>query len=380
MELRINRDYLLQGINTVFKAVTNHTTMPILTGIKIAVEESAVLLTASNSILSIQYAIPFEMEDNTVVELEKVGSVVCPAKLFSEVVKKLPGETVKLSVDEKNVTTLSSGRSKFTLNGMSAGDFPRLPYIEKNQLIKIPSDSLQKVIQDTVFAVSTTGTRPILEGVMLANENELLTFVSTDSHRLAKEVISLSETNNIAFNNVVIPGQSLVELNKILPDDDTMIELVITENQMMTKIGYVSFYSRLLDGIYPDTTRIIPQATKSTLTFNTKEFLGAIERASLLAKDGKNNVVRLLTQETGFVEISSRAVDVGKVKEEIYPSSFEGEEVKISFNSKYMIEALRTVDTKEVRIEFTGPMQPFMIYPVDGATILHLILPVRTNH
>lgn len=165
---------------------------------------------------------------------------------------------------------------------------------------------------------------------------------------------------------------------KSCPDDDRLVDIVVTENQMLVKSERLLFFSRLLDGTYPDTTRIIPQSSKTEIVLKTKEFLHAIERASLLARDQKDHVVKLNLKEGSAIELSSKNTEVGQVNEKVSIQSFSGEELKISFNAKYMIEALRSIDSSDIQIGFTGAMSPFVIRPTDHDWILHLILPVRT--
>lgn len=379
MEFTIQRDQLTNAINTVSKAVSSRTTIPILTGIKIVVHEDGVTLTASDSDVSIEQYIPMESGEHQWIENITPGNIVLPSRFLGEIVRKLPGEQVTVSVNDRFVTTISSGRSEFNLNGMNAEDYPRLPQIEEDKVLSLPADLLKTMIRQTVFAVATTETRPILTGVMWNLSDGLLSFVATDSHRLTTRKATVESASGLSFDNIIIPGKSLIELSKILPDDDQLVDLVITDNQILVKVNHVLFYSRILDGTYPDTSRIIPQNMKTEIILSTKEFLGAIERASLLARDGKSNVVRLFTRPDGVVELSSNTPEVGKVTEEVVPSSVDGEDVKISFNAKYMIDALRAVDSGEIRVEFTGAMSPFIIRPTEHDWILHLILPVRTN-
>ena len=177
--------------------------------------------------------------------------------------------------------------------------------------------------------------------------------------------------------NVVIPGKSLNELSKILDDTDELVDIVITENQVLFKTKHLLFFSRLLDGNYPDTSRLIPDESKTDVVISTKDFLQAIDRASLLG-EGKNNVVKLSAFLDGIIEISSNTPEIGKVIEEIQSQSIEGEELKISFSAKYMMEALKALDSTEIKVSFTGAMRPFLIRTIQNDSILHLILPVRT--
>jgi len=378
MHLQIHRDQMTHAINDVSKAVSSRTTIPILTGIKISSHSEGITLTASDSDISIEYTIPMEEDGKLYVDIKQHGSIVLPARYLNDIIRKLPSDFVELHVNDRFLSTIRSGRSEFNLNGLDAEDFPRLPQIEEEKVFSIQSDILKTMIKQTAFAVSTTETRPILTGIMWALEGDQLQFVATDSHRLARRQATVEASPELAFENIVIPGKSLQELNKILPDNDSLIDIVVTDNQILFKTDRILFYSRLLNGTYPDVNRIIPSQSKTNIILNTKEFLHAIERASLLAKDGKNNVVKCSIDLGGVMEISSTSPEVGKVTDEIEVKSIEGEELKISFNAKYMLDTLRVMDSEEVQISFTGAMSPFIIQPTDTEHMLYLILPVRT--
>ncbi|MBY0097574.1 DNA polymerase III subunit beta [Mesobacillus maritimus] len=377
MRFIIQRDYLLQSVQDVMKAVTSRTTIPILTGIKIVVSEEGVTLTGSDSDVSIESFIPKEDGDKEIVEIKQTGSIVLQAKFFSEIVRKLPTDTVEIVVENHLQTVIRSGKSEFNLNGLDAEEYPHLPQIAEENVFRIPTDLLKALIRQTVFAVSTSETRPILTGVNWKVEDNELICIATDSHRLALRKARL-ETEAVGKHNVVIPGKSLTELSKILDDTAAMVDIVITENQVLFKTKHLLFFSRLLEGNYPDTARLIPNERKTDVVVNTKEFLQAIDRASLLAREGKNNVVKFAILEGNTIEVSSNTPEIGKVVEEIPAQSVEGEELKISFSAKYMMDALKALEGSEIQISFTGAMRPFVIRPLNDEAILQLILPVRT--
>jgi DNA polymerase III subunit beta len=373
----IQRDRLVQSVQDVMKAVTSRTTIPILTGIKVVATEDGVTLTGSDSDISIESFLPKEEDGNEIVEIHQTGGVVLQAKFFSEIVKKLPSDTVEIEVGNHFQTVIRSGQTEFNLNGLDHEEYPHLPQIIEENVFKIPTDLLKAMIRQTVFAVSTSETRPILTGVNWKIENGELSCIATDSHRLAMRKAPVEITDGVTYN-VVIPGKSLNELSKILDDTQEPVEIVITENQILFKTKHLLFFSRLLEGSYPDTTRLIPTDGKTEIHLNTKEFLQAIDRASLLAREGKNNVVKLSTLENGMIEISSNSPEIGKVVEHVTSESIEGEELKISFSAKYMMDALKAIEGPEISIRFTGAMRPFIIRPIDNDSILQLILPVRT--
>jgi DNA polymerase III subunit beta len=377
MKIAIDREALAKSVQDVMKAVSPRTTIPILTGIKITATSQGVTLTGSDSDISIESFIPMEEEDKLLVEVKETGSVVLQARFFAEIVKKLPQQTVEIEVGPNFLTVIRSGKAEFNLNGLDAEEYPRLPQIEEENVFKIPTDLLKTIIRQTVFAVSTSETRPILTGVNWKFENGELACTATDSHRLALRKAKI-ETENPQSYNVVIPGKSLNELSKILDDSNDPVDIVVTANQILFKTKHLLFFSRLLDGNYPETARLIPTDSKTDIIVNAKEFLQAIDRASLLAREGRNNVVKLTTLNDGIIEISSVSPEIGKVTEEIQSESVEGEELKISFSAKYMMDALKALDGTDIKISFTGAMRPFLLRPLHNDSMLQLILPVRT--
>ncbi|MBP3040516.1 DNA polymerase III subunit beta [Bacillaceae bacterium Marseille-Q3522] len=377
MHFFIQKDVLVKSVQDVMKAITSRTTIPILTGIKIVAENDGIRLTGSDSDISIESIIPIEEDENEIVEIIQPGAIVLQAKFFSEIVKKLPLDKVEIEVQNHLQTIVRSGQSEFNLNGLDAEEYPHLPQIEESSIYQVPNDLLKTLIRQTVFAVSTSETRPLLTGVNLKIGNGEMICIATDSHRLALRKAPI-ETNENEYYDIVIPGKSLNELSKILDDSNGPIEIIITENQVLFRSKYILFFSRLLEGKYPDTSRLIPNIKKTEIIVQTKMFLQAIDRASLLAREDRNNVVKLVSRENGQIEISSNSPEIGKVMEVLQSDSTNGEELKISFSAKYMMDALKAVDGTEVNISFTGTMRPFIIRPLHDETILQLILPIRT--
>ncbi|MDQ0339274.1 DNA polymerase-3 subunit beta [Caldalkalibacillus uzonensis] len=376
MHIVVDRDALREAVNQVAKAVSSRTTIPILTGIKLTATHEECILTGSDSDISIQVSIPQQVDDKELIKVVKLGSIVLPAKYFTEIVKKLPAEQIEIEVLDNEVTNIRSGSAEFNLNGLNAEEYPRLPQLEEDQVFSISAQLLKGLIRQTSFAVSTQESRPILTGVLIKLEDGQLTLVATDSHRLARRSAQVEANQDTRFDNIVVPGRSLNELQRILEDQEEPVQIVMTNNQMLVKAGRLLFLSRLLEGTYPDTDRIIPTSSKTTLQIGTKALLSAIERASLLARDGKH-VVKLSTQEDR-IQITSNTPEVGQVFEHVQVHHITGEEVQIAFNAKFMLDALRVIDSGEVTIQFTGALSPFVIKPTDHEHLLHLILPVRT--
>ncbi|PGS54399.1 DNA polymerase III subunit beta [Bacillus sp. AFS041924] len=380
MKFTVQKDYLVKAVQDVMRAVSSRTTIPILTGIKLVVTNEGLTFTGSDSDISIESYLPTILDDQQLVDVKRTGSIVLNARYFSDIVKKLPSDFVELESDNNYVTTIRAGKTEFSLNGFDSEEYPLLPQIEEHETISISADLLKFMIRQTVFAVSTSETRPILTGVNWRIENGELTCIATDSHRLAlrQAKIDNGSLSSEFKASVVIPGKSLNELSKILDDNNEKVEIVLTEHQALFKTKHLLFFTRLLEGNYPDTSKLIPSESKTELTVMTKEFLQAIDRASLLAREGRNNVVHLETVGNSVINVSSYSPEIGKVVDEIVCEDIKGEELKISFSAKYVMDALKAIESPEIYIQFTGAMRPFLIRTVNDSRTLQLILPVRT--
>lgn len=375
MEFSIKRDYFITQLNDTLKAISPRTTLPILTGIKIEATNEGVVLTGSDSEISIEITIPNQVDGEDIVEVKEPGSVVLPGRFFVDIIKKLPGKDVKLSTNEQFQTLITSGHSEFNLSGLDPDQYPLLPQVSSDDALQLPIKVLKNIIAQTNFAVSTSETRPVLTGVnWLIQQNELIC-TATDSHRLAVRKLKLEE--EIEDKNVIIPGKALAELNKIMTENEEHIDIFFASNQVLFRVGHINFISRLLEGHYPDTSRLFPENYEIKLGLDNNDFYHAIDRASLLAREGGNNVIKLSTGDA-LVELSSTSPEIGTVKEEVTAQDVEGGNLKISFNSKYMMDALKAIDNDEVEVEFFGTMKPFILKPKDDDTVTQLILPIRT--
>lgn len=377
MRFIIARDSLLSSIQDVMKAISTRTAIPILTGMKIQAKKDGIILTGSDSDISIESFIPQEEDGFVHVENIEPGEIIIQARYFPDIIRKLPDSSVEISTDENLQVNIRSGKAEFQLNGQDASEYPNFPALTANQTFELPTDLLKNLITKTSFAISSMETRPILTGINIQLENNILTFTATDSHRLASKQVPIQETD-VEITSVVIPGKSLNELNKILTENKEPIEISITKNQILFRTKHLSFMSRLLNGNYPETSRLIPEQSNTTLHVTTKSLLQTIERASLLTKEEDNNVVKLNTIGNEQIEITSNSPEIGHVQESMEIDTLEGEEVKISFSSKYMMDALKAIECDTIKIDFTGAMRPFIIRPASDDPILHLILPVRT--
>jgi DNA polymerase-3 subunit beta len=376
VKISIQRSQLLQAIQNVHKAVSSKSTIPVLSGIKMTADSTGIRLTATDLEIGIETHVPTHIEDEQIVQVMEEGAIVLSARFFGDIVRKLPGKVVELEVKQNYLTIIRSGKSEFNLHGLDHEEFPRLPQVSGNQVFSIQSDILKDMIRQTAFAVSAEEIRPMLTGVLFSLKDGVLKFVATDSHRLATRESVVVAPADLTFSNVIVPGKALGELGRLLADDDSLVDVVVAENQVLVKMRTTNFYTRLIDGQYPDISRIIPTTFKTGVTLNAKALYDAIERSSLIAKENQNKDVRFNIKST-HLEIASNSPDVGKVSEQIDEVNVNGDELLVAFNSKFMLDALRVIDSPEVLIEFTGSMSPFLIKIPDNPRYLHLVLPVR---
>jgi DNA polymerase III, beta subunit len=379
VKLTISRNELNDAVQQVSKAVSARTTIPILSGIKIDAHAQGITLTASDTDISIQSFIPLETADKVISTIHRAGSVVLPAKFFVEIIRKLPHEEVNIEVGDRFQTLIQSGAIDIQLMGMDPEEFPVLPVLEEERVFSIPGDILRTMIRQTVFSVTTSESTPILTGVLWSLAEGVLKFVATDRYRLATCKVNAGVDPSLHFSNVVISGKTLNELSKIIPDHNVLVDIVVADSQVLFKVGNVLFFTRMLDGTFPDTTKIIPNQFKTELFLNTKALSEAIDRAYLLSREEKTNIVRLSTTEDGSVEISSSSSELGRVQEMLTVEKLDGEPIRIAFNSKYMLDVLKVVDSENLFIGFNGPMSPIIFKP-EHDNSLHLILPYRTTN
>ena len=376
MKININRQYFIEQLNHCLKAISPRTTLPILTGIKIDVKNDHMILTGSDSEVSIEITVPMEVDNEEVLEIERAGAVVLSGRFFVDIIKKLSGEFVQLETNDSFQTKITAAKSEFNLSGNDPDQYPLLPEVNDEESLVISASVLKDVISQTNFAVSLSETRPVLTGVHWQFDNDEITFTATDSHRLALRKLR-GEQFNSDLGNAIIPGKSLSELNKIINDTDEEVEIHLSQNQVLFSYGNMRFISRLLEGNYPDTSRLFPENYETKVTVNNAEFFHAIDRVSLLAREGGNNVIRMNVNSSS-VELSSNSPEVGTVNEDINTGEVEGEGLKISFNSKYMMDALRAINNEDVTIEFYGTMRPFTLKSSESDEVVQLILPIRT--
>lgn len=375
MKFTINRNMFLENLNNVMRAISSRTPLPILTGIKLNLTTAGLTLTGSDTNVSIEITIPA----NEDLQIDSDGAIVLPARFFSEVIKKLPGKEFTFEVQESLQTKITSENTEFIINGVDASAYPALPEISEENSFTISGKLLRNVINETVFAVASQENRPTLNGVNFTFKDNKIKAVATDSHRLSQREVNI-EDNPQVNTTLLIPGTSLVELARIIGENNPQVQLTPGDNQALFNVGNLSFYTRLLEGSYPDTDRLIPTTSTTSVEFDLSELAKSLERASLLTHESRNNVVKMsLNVDNQSVKLQGDSPELGNVEEELSFKNLQGDNLEISFNPDYLRDALRASITEGVIMNFTQPLRPFTIMPdKENVSFVQLITPVRT--
>ncbi|MDF7671696.1 DNA polymerase III subunit beta [Lactobacillus sp. ESL0701] len=375
MKFTINRNLFVDNLNNVMHAISSRATIPILSGIKLNLTDNELILTGSDTDISIELKIPVS-EDLTVAS---TGAIVLPARFFSEIIRRLPGKEFSLEVKESFQTQIISENSEFTINGLDANNYPRLPEISDESAFVISGKTFREIITETQFAVATQESRLVLTGVHFTFSPDQIHAVATDSHRLSSRALTL-ENGPQTETDLIIPGKSLLELARIIGETNPKVRVCPGDSQVLFEIGDILFYSRLLEGSYPDTERLIPTESTTSVEFDLTELSSALDRASLLTHAGRNNVVDLtLDVENQTAKLSGESAEIGNVEEDVSFKNLTGKNLKISFNPDYLRDALKASVTDSVVMEFTQPLRPFTVNPEQtDIDFVQLITPVRT--
>lgn len=366
MKVICSRENLIDGINTVQKAVSTKTTLPILEGILVEAHDNF-KLTGNDLEIGIESIIE--------ADIRSTGAIVLNSRMFGDIIRRLPEAEVLIEVKDNNLVIIECENSHFELKGLPAAGFPAIPEIKKENALKINQKLIRDMIKQTIFAVSYDENRPILTGSLIEYKNDFLSIVSIDGYRLALRKNEV-QNNNLEFN-VVIPGKTLNEIVKILQPSDKEIVIYNSENQIMFDIGNCRLVSRLLEGEYLNYKGIIPQDYETKIKVNTKELLSSIERASLLTMEEKKYPVKFSIDDDKIIITSN--TEIGAVREELRVE-MEGNKLEIGFNPRYFIEALKVIEDEVINVLFTSNIGPCTLNPCDNEKYCYLILPLRSRN
>ena len=349
MKLICSKSNLLHGVNIVSKAVPTRTTMAILECILIDASANEIKLTANDMELGIETKIEGEIAERGVIALD--------AKIFSEIVRKLPDSDVTIETDASFKTTITCEKAKFNIVGKSGDDFSYIPYIERNEPIVMSQFTLKEVIRQTIFSIADNDNNKLMTGELFEIEENDLKVVSLDGHRISIRNIELK--NNYSHKKVVVPGKTLQEVSKILPGSaEDEVSIFLTDNHIVFEFENTTVVSRLIEGEYFKIEQMLSSDYETKVKINKRELLDCIDRATLLVKEGdKKPIIMNITDGTMELKINSF---IGSMNEDIDITK-EGKDILIGFNPKFFIDALRVIDEEEVSLYMVNPKPPRFI-------------------
>lgn len=367
MSLRCNKTELLEGLLITEKGKGTKSNIPHLNGFLLNVDNGQLRINTYDLEMGIEYRLK-------VISDYEGESIVLPAK-FADIVRKLPEEELELKIDSENMMVdIKSGKAFFELNGLDPEEFPSLPEISNEKAFSISPNLFKRMIEQTSFAVSKDETKPAFTGILMRFEGNNLDMVATDSFRLGWKKGEIINENEIE-GEYIVPSKALTQISKIIEEEEENIKLYISNEYIISETENIKLFSKLINEKFPDLEQVIPKNYQTLVTIEKKKFIDALERASLLASEGANNIIKLNIDE-GELTIVSNSPQTGKLEENLQ-IDHEGDILNIALNARFMIEVLRVMEDENVNIEFSGAYSPLMLKSSFDSFYLHLILPVR---
>ncbi len=366
MKFKCNQQELNRALNTVSRAVSNRTTIPVLKGIHIAAKDDKLVLTSSNLDMSIRRDID--------AVVDEPGEAVVIAKLFSEIIRKLPAETIFVEEEETDILSISTSSSSFQVLTLPAEEFPETGKVdEQDKEIMMNKGILGNMIRRTAFAASIEEAKGVLTGILTEMTEEDITMVALDGFRLARTREIMKNEEERKF---IISAKIMNEVARIISEDDQEedMRMFIGEKRAVIRTGRTEIFMRVMEGDFIDYRRIIPQDSETKVVVSRELFTAGIERASLLAKEGKNNLVKITVSDDMMV-ITSRSEE-GNVREEL-PIDKEGKNIEIGFNSKYVMDVVKEIEDETLTLYMKSSVTPCVVRSPEGDHYEYLILPVR---
>lgn len=368
MFFNINKKLFSDGLNIVSKAVSLNSPLPVYHNIKLSVKDDYIQLTASDGDISIETIIN---KENDNLSINSTGDILLDGRYFSDMIRKVDSDTVDVEIIDGNLCSIRGSAVSFEITGVNAQEFPLIQFNKPDNFFSMNVNTLKDIILQTCFACSDKETKAILTGVNFSCVDNILTTVATDSYRLAQKVIYLDKSNNF---NVTIPAKNLLDISKIMPSDGK-VDIYVDDKKALFVFDNVLVQTRLIEGNYPQTSRLIPTSFISELTVDARDFLSALERASFIKNEGVNIVRLQLTEDNILLTCKSNEIISQEV---IVPTSFTGEAIDISFKGNYVYDAIRALNTYEVKINLCGSMKPFTLVSTNSDQLLQLVLPIKT--
>ena len=371
MNLTIEKNVLLENLNNVIKAISPKNIIPILNGVMFNLTEEGLYLVASDSDLTIKSFI----EKSKIKKINKPGKIIIQSKYILDIIKKMPSEEINIEVVDGLKIRIYTETSQYNLNCLNSEDYPQINLQDAKTPIEIDSSVIKSMIKQTIFAVSLQESRPLLTGLNIKINGNVMECVATDSYRLAKKT-NIKEKMYPENIDIVIPGKNITELDKIINEDEKM-EMHLFATKALFKYKNLLFQTNLLSGTYPNVNNLIPNDFEIIINTNLNDYYSSIDRAALLAQNKEKNIVRMETKNN-ILKISSFASEIGKVEDQLNINKNTDKDLSISFSAKYMMDALKTFTDEELLILLNNDSSPIILKSANDESLIQLILPIKT--
>lgn len=372
MKLTIKQNKLMEHLNYVIRGISNKNLIPILNCIKFELTNDGLFLMSTDNEIAIKTFIDKKDIDN----IDTTGEIVVSGRYIYEIIRKLPNELINIEEVVDSKLYIYTQNSSFHLNCNNVSEFPNLELEDSKTPLFISQKLFKNIINQTAFATSTQESRPILTGINFHIEGNFLECTATDSYRLAKktvEVKSLLENST----DIVIPTKNLNELVRLFNDDEDELEMHVFNNKVIFKFNSIVMMSRLINGTYPNTSKLIPTDFELKMVVKYRDFFNSIDRASLLTNEADKNTIKLQSNGNEII-VSSNIPEIGNVEEKLNVVKDNEKEIKIAFSSKYMMDALKSIESEDVELLFNGEIKPIILKNPESDNLIQLILPIRT--
>lgn len=362
MKLQVTQENLNRALNSVAKVANSHNTLPILSNVLLKTTKNRLGVVTTNLDIAINHFIG--------CKISKEGSITVPARLMQDFVSNLPAGVIDIELNEHRLH-INTEQYQTVINGIASDEFPIMPTISEGHSLNIPTSQLKAALNQVVFAASRDEARPTLTGVYIHTNDAKLTFAATDSYRLAEKSLEIKKAEN---SNLLVPASAMQDVLRVLTESEDEVEMIYNDQQVMFRIGDIELVARLIEGTYPNYQQLIPQKFETSAKLARSELINITKVSSLFARESAGSI----TIKVGEDEVSIRAVasqlgeNIAKAKASIKGAG------EITLNSRYLLDALNTMNGENVVFSFNGKLEPAMLKNPDQNDYLHIIMPLKS--
>lgn len=368
MELECEKNHLVQALGTVSRAINPRSPLPILSHLLFETHGDLLSCTATDLDFGVVISVPASLRDS--------GAVAVPARLLNDIVSRLPGAPIRLKANPDGRLLVTCGRSRFEISTLPAEEFPGIPQPGDQPQVGVSQRLFKQAIRRVAFATaSSEESKAVMTGVLTNIEGDRMTLVSTDGRRMAYHELAVDNPDNLSVQ-AIVPGRAMQELARLLADGDEAVRFSLAQGQFYCSLGSVSMHSRLLEGVFPDFRRVLPESFQRSGRVGRESLLSALQRMLIVAQEKQSPNLIVLELEGDTLKLTANTPDVGLAEEEV-PLVFDGDPLKVAFNGKYLVDALTVLDCDEVELELQDESRSAVLRPVESRDYRYVVMPVR---